>query len=209
MKYLLATTNKAKIRYYGTKLRELGIAIVTLGDLNIECDVSETGKNPIENAIIKASAYHKLSGMPTIALDDGLFLEGIPDSIQPGTHIRRVNGKRLNDMGMIEYYSDLVNKYGENGILKGYFLKGVAIVNQNKTYTFDYKANRHFTNKQSDVINEGYSLASIQFIPSLNKFKSELTEDEEKITVDMEQKNIFEFILNTISKIEQDETKNL
>ncbi len=209
MKYLLATTNKAKIRYYGTKLREHGIEIVTLKDLNIECDVDETGKNPIENAIIKASAYHKISGMPTIALDEGLFLESVPDNIQPGTHVRRVNGKRLNDIEMIKYYIDLVNKYGENGTLKGYFLKGVAIVNQNNTYTFEYKANRCFTNKQSKIIDEGYPLASIQIISSLNKFKSELTEEEEKSTMDVEQKDIFEFILNTISTIEQDQTKKL
>lgn len=209
MKYLLATTNKAKIRYYGAKLKERGIEIVTLKDLNIECDVDETGENPIENAVIKASAYHKLSGMPTIALDEGLFLEGVPDNIQPGTHVRRVNGKRLNDIEMIEYYIDLVNKYGENGTLKGYFLKGVAIVNQNNTYTFNYKANRCFTNKQSEVIDEGYPLASIQIISSLNKFKSELTEEEEKITMDIEQKDIFEFILNTISTIEQDQNKKL
>lgn len=207
MKYLLATTNKAKIRYYGTKLKEHGIEIATLEDLNIECDVDETGKNPIENAIIKASAYHKLSGMVTIALDEGLFLEGVPDNIQPGTHVRRINGKRLNDIEMIEYYIDLVNKYGKNGILNGYFLKGVAIVNQDNTYTFDYKANRQFTNKQSEVIDEGYPLASIQIIASLNKFKSELTEDEEKNTMDVEQRDIFEFILNTISTVEQDQTK--
>lgn len=209
MKYLLATTNKAKIRYYGTKLREHGIEIVTLEDLNIEYDVNETGKNPIENAIIKASAYHKISGMPTIVLDEGLFLESVPDNIQPGTHVRRVNGKRLNDIEMIKYYIDLVNKYGENGTLKGYFLKGVAIVNQNNTYTFEYKANRCFTNKQSKIIDEGYPLASIQIISSLNKFKSELTEEEEKSTMDVEQKDIFEFILNTISTIEQDQTKKL
>lgn len=124
MKFLLATTNKAKIRYYGTKLKERGIEIATLEDLNIDCDIDEKGKNPIDNAIIKASAYSKLSGMPTIALDEGLFLEGVPDNIQPGTHVRRVNGKRLNDVEMIEYYIDLVNKYGDNGSLKGYFLKG-------------------------------------------------------------------------------------
>lgn len=137
------------------------------------------------------------------------FLDGVPDSIQPGTHVRRINGKRLTDIEMIEYYIDLVNKYGENGILKGYFLKGVAIVNQNDTYTFDYKANRCFTNKQSKIIDEGYPLASIQIISSLNKFKSELTEDEEKSTMDVEQKDIFKFILNTISTIEQDQTKKL
>lgn len=209
MKYLLATTNKAKIRYYGTKLKERGIEIVTLEDLNIDCDIDETGKNPIENAVIKASAYSKLSGMPTIALDEGLFLEGVPDNIQPGTHVRRINGKRLNDVEMIEYYIDLVNKYGDNGTLKGYFLKGVAIVNQDNTYTFDYKANRCFTNKQSNVIDEGYPLASIQIISSLNKFKSELTEEEEKTTMDVEQKDIFGFILNTIAEIEQEQTKKL
>ena len=209
MKYLLATTNKAKIRYYGTKLKKRGIEIITLEDLNIECEVDETGKNPIENAIIKASVYHELSGLPTIALDEGLFLEGVPDSIQPGTHVRRVNGKRLNDSEMIDHYIDLVNKYGNDGILNGYFLKGVAIVNQDSTFTFDYRDNRQFTNKQSEVIDDGYPLASIQIISSLNKFKSELTEDEERTTIDVEQTKIFEFILNTISKIEQDQTKKL
>lgn len=203
MKYLFATTNKAKIRYYVTKLRERGIEVITLEDLNITCDVDETGKDPVENAIIKARAYYELSGVPTIALDDGLFLEGVPAHIQPGTHVRRVNGKRLNDKEMIDYYIGLVNQYGDNGALKGYFLKGVAIVDQNHTYTFDYKGKRCFTNKQSQVIDEGYPLASIQIISPFNKFKSELTEEEEKRTIDIEQKDIFEFILKTISTIEQ------
>ena len=203
MKCLFATTNKAKIRYYVTKLRELGIEIVTLEDLNIACDVDEMGRDPVENAVIKARAYYELSGMPTIALDDGLFLEGVPDHIQPGTHVRRVNGKRLNDKEMIDYYIGLVNQYGDNGALKGYFLKGVAIVDQNSVYTFDYKAKRCFTNKQSQVIDQGYPLASIQIISPFNKFKSELTKKEEKRTMDIEQQSIFEFILNTIPTIEQ------
>ena len=203
MKYLLATTNKAKIRYYGTKLKEKGLDIVTLNDLNIEIDVDETGKNPIENAIIKATEYNKLSNIPTIALDEGLFLNGVPDEIQPGTHVRRVNGRRLDDNEMIDYYTSLVNQYGVNGKLRGYFLKGVAIVNGNNIFTFEYKANREFTNKKSEIIDEGYPLASIQIIESVGKFKSELTEEEEKNTMDVEQKDIFDFILNTITSMEQ------
>lgn len=203
MKYLLATTNKAKIRYYGTKLKEKGLDIVTLNDLSIEIDVDETGKNPIENAIIKATEYNKLSNIPTIALDEGLFLDGVPDEIQPGTHVRRVNGRRLDDNEMIDYYTSLVNQYGVNGKLRGYFLKGVAIVNGNDIFTFEYKANREFTNKKSEIIDEGYPLASIQIIESVGKFKSELTEEEEKNTMDVEQKDIFDFILNTITSMEQ------
>lgn len=180
MRYLLTTTNKGKIRHYGTKLKEQGIDIVTLNDLNINVDVDETGKNPTENAIIKANEYNNLSNVPTIALDEGLFLEGAPDEIQPGTHVRRVNGK-----------------------LPCYFLKCVAFDNGDKTYTFKHKVNREFTNQQSSVIDEGYPLASSQIIQTSGKFKSKLTDEEEKITMDVEQKDIFDFILNTINMIEQ------
>ena len=97
MRYLFATTNKAKIRRYGTKLIEKGIELLTLDDLNIDVDIDENGNNPIENAIIKATTYNKISDMVTIAMDDGLFLYNVPDEVQPGTHVRRVNGKRLDD----------------------------------------------------------------------------------------------------------------
>lgn len=210
MQVLLATTNKAKIKYYGNKLKEKGVDLVTLEELGISCDVDETGNNPIENAIIKAKAYYEVSHIPTIALDEGLFLENVPEEKQPGTHVRRVNNRRLNDKEMIDYYISLVNKYGKNGKLLGYFLKGVAIIDDNHNiYTFDYKANRCFTNKQSKIIDEGYPLASIQIIPSLNKFKSELTKEEEKETIDVEQKEIFDFILKTIFEIENKQERKV
>ncbi len=202
MKYLLATTNKAKIRRYGTQLIENGIEIVTLNDLELNIDVDENGNNPIENALIKATAYHKATNMPTIAMDDGLFLNNVPDEIQPGTHVRRVAGKRLNDKEMIEHYISLVNKYGTNGELSGYFKKGVAIVTGTDTYTYEHKTDRKFTNKQSKVIDEGYPLASIQIVESIGKFKSELTKEEEEMVVNKERKGICDFIINTIKKIE-------
>ena len=209
MKYLLATTNKAKIRRYGTKLIENGIDLVTLNDLNIELDVNENGNNPTENAIIKAKAYNQATNMVTIAIDDGLFLNNVPNEIQPGTHVRRVNGKRLNDKEMIEHYISLVNEYGTNGELTGYFRKGVAIVTGNNTYTFEHKSNRKFTNKQSNVIDEGYPLASIQIIESIGKFKSELTKDEEEQLMQTEKSAITDFIINTINEIEKNEKEDM
>ena len=53
MKYLLATTNKAKIRYYGTKLKEKGIDIVTLNDLNVDVDVDEMAKILLKMLLLK------------------------------------------------------------------------------------------------------------------------------------------------------------
>lgn len=203
MKILFATTNKAKVRYYANKLKEKGIDIVTLSDLDISIDVEEDGLNPMENAVIKAKAYAKISGLPTIALDDGLFLENVPKEVQPGTNVRRVNGKRLDDQEMIDYYIGLVNQYGSNGKLNGYFLKGVGISYQDSVIPFQKKTPRCFTNQRSKVIDEGYPLASIQIIPGVNKFKSELTKEEEEVTMDVEQKEIFEFMLETISNLEQ------
>ena len=45
-------------------------------------------------------------------MDNNLYIEGLPDEKQPGTHVRRINGKELNDEEMIEYYSKLGNEYG-------------------------------------------------------------------------------------------------
>lgn len=204
MKFLFATTNKAKIKYYGMKLKEYGIDLVTLNDLNIDIDVDENGDNPVENAIIKAMTYNKISGLPTVALDDGLYFDDIPSCLQPGTHVRRINGKKLSDKEMINYYTDLVNKYGDNGFLKGYFLKGVAVVYNSNIYDYSCKIYRDFSSKHSEIIDDGYPLASLVMIKSLNKFKSELSKEEEKLIKDNEQTNIIEFIIDTLKMIEND-----
>ena len=38
-------------------------------------------------------------------MDNNLFIEGIPDELQPGVFVRRINGKELNGDEMIEYYT--------------------------------------------------------------------------------------------------------
>ena len=110
MKVLFATTNPAKVKNYKDKLENKGIKVLTLKDLNINLNVDETGNTAIENAVIKAKAYGKETGMITIGMDTNLFLEKVSDEEQPGTHVRRVNGKTLSDEEMIEYYSKLANK---------------------------------------------------------------------------------------------------
>ncbi len=207
MKLLLATKNKAKINYFGKKLKERGIDIVTLDELGIDIDVEETGITPIENATIKAKAYSKLCDYPTLAIDDCLYLNNVDDSVQPGTNVRRVNGKRLNDEEMITYYISLVNKYGTNNELKGYFWKACSIVYKDEAYAIDYKVDRVFTNRCSSVVYEGYPLASIQWIPKFNKFKSELNDEESKIVKDVEHEEIFDFILKTFNSIQNMSSK--
>ena len=180
MKVLFATTNPAKLKMYGKTLQEKGYEVVTLKDLNITTEVEETGTTPEENAIIKANAYYNISKLPTIAVDDALILENV------------------EDQKMIKYYTELLNKYGIDGKLNGYFLKGVAIKTEKGIKSIEVKSPRCFTNISSKQINEGYPLASIQWIEELKKYKVELTAKEKEQLEYKDNKKILDFIDTTI-----------
>ena len=93
---LFATTNPAKIKSYEGKLKEKGIKLKTIKDLDINIEIEENGKNAIENACIKAKTYYDITKIPTIGMDNNLFIEELPEEKQPGTHVRRINGKIFN-----------------------------------------------------------------------------------------------------------------
>ena len=125
MKVLFATTNPAKIKRYVSKLQEKGIEVLTLKDIGTKLDVEESGKNAIENAYLKAKAYYELTGITTIGIDDNLFIEELSKEKQPGTNVRRVNGKELTDEEMIEHYSSLAREYG--GKLTAKWVYGIVV----------------------------------------------------------------------------------
>ena len=56
MKVLFATSNPAKVKRYKELLKDNGIELITLNDIDLDLEVEETGKNALENANIKAKA---------------------------------------------------------------------------------------------------------------------------------------------------------
>ena len=58
-KVLIATNNSAKVALYSEVLREIGLEAVSPKELGISVEVEENGKDEIENASIKALAFHK------------------------------------------------------------------------------------------------------------------------------------------------------
>ena len=112
---LFATGNAAKVKRFEKGLEKKEIQIITLNDINKKLEIVENGKSAIENALIKARAYAKIMNIPVFAMDDNLYLENVPEELQPGMYVRRVNGKRLSDEEMIEYYTKLAKDYGTDG----------------------------------------------------------------------------------------------
>lgn len=198
MKVLFATTNLAKVRKYKEKLKENGIELITINDLDFKLDIDENGKNAIENAYIKAKTYYDVVKIPTIGMDNCLFIEELPEEKQPGTHVRRINGKELKDDEMIEYYTNLVKQYG--GKLTAKWVYGMVICNgkETKEYTWS-KGDFYLVDKPCKERNPGYPLDSISVMPENNKYWLELTDEEKAKSKEENNKDkVVEFIINNI-----------
>lgn len=126
MKVLIGTTNPSKVTRFAEFLPDCGIEFLTLKDLGITAEPDETGRNPEENARIKAAFYGQFCDR-VICNDSGLYFDSIPmdDPRQPGLNIRRPKGRRLNDEEMIEYYSSLISELG--GKTLAYYIDGIAV----------------------------------------------------------------------------------
>ena len=84
---LLASENAGKLLEMKPLLSNLPVKIVTPSDLGLKLEVEEDGGSYAENAAIKAKAYCLASGLPALADDSGLEVEGLGG--QPGIHSHR------------------------------------------------------------------------------------------------------------------------
>lgn len=138
MKLLYGTGNQAKLSAMRSRLEKMGIELLGLCDLAAEGKVlpciEEDGMTPLENARKKAEAYYRAFQMPVFSCDSGLYflgscknadnyekilqghteelLDKVPEELQPGVHVRNVNGKCLSDEEMVDYYTGLAGQYG-------------------------------------------------------------------------------------------------
>ena len=156
MKVLFATTNPAKIKKYAEKLKENNIDVLTIKDLGINLKPEETGKNAIENAYIKAKAYYDKTKITTIGMDNNLYIEELPEGKQPGTHVRRVNGKEPKEYSWSKSHFYFVDKPCEKRN-PGYPLDSMSIMPECNKYFVDLTEEDRNKNKENykedDVIN--------------------------------------------------------
>ena len=197
---LFATGNPSKAKRFAKGLEEQGIQLITLKDIDTNVEVEENGKNAIENALIKARAYAQIVDMPVFAMDDNLYLENVPEEKQPGTFVRRVNGKRLSDEEMIEHYIHLVKEYGTNGQLTCRWVYGIAVISNGKESTYTWsKEDFYMVDKPTNKMNPGYPLDTISINKKLNKYFTDIT-PEDKAKVQEDESDVVEFIVKSIQE---------
>ena len=199
-KVLFATGNESKAKRFKDGLLRNGIEIITIKDIDEDIEVSEDGKDAIENALIKARAYAKVLDIPVFAMDDSLYIDNIPDDKQPGLYVRRVNGKRLSDEEMLTYYSNLAHEYGLDGKLTCRWVYGIAVINNEveSTYTWS-KDDFYIVDKPSDKIDPGYPLNTISINKKLNKYFTDMTKEDHDI-VKEDESDVVEFLCKNLSR---------
>lgn len=86
MDIVIATNNEHKVLEYKNILRGLNINCLSLNDLNIKCEPDETGKDFLDNSLIKAKEIAKFTNKVIIADDSGLLIESLPNLLGVYSH---------------------------------------------------------------------------------------------------------------------------
>ena len=94
-KFVLASDNPGKIREMRDVLLELGIEVISKREAGIDLYIEETGATFMENALLKAVAVCKASGLPAIADDSGLEVDALNG--EPGVYSSTYGGEQLSD----------------------------------------------------------------------------------------------------------------
>lgn len=122
MKLAIATNNKHKLSEIRAILGDSFEELLSLSELGIDIEIEETGKTLEENALIKARAIVKLSGLAAIADDTGLMVDALDGA--PGVYSARYAGEEHNDAKNREYL--LKNLQGVNN-RSAHFATSIAL----------------------------------------------------------------------------------
>ena len=100
-KLLLATNNPGKIRELTSLLEGTPFVVATPESEGISLDVEETGSTFEDNAILKAAAFARASGLCAMADDSGLEVDALGG--EPGVYSARYAGPDATDEELVRY----------------------------------------------------------------------------------------------------------
>ena len=192
---LLATHNEAKLKTLRGILGEQ-YKIVGLKDIGIESQAEEDGIDPKENALKKARYCFEQTGKDSFSIDYGFFIEGLPQNEQPGPSVRRVipvsKEREPTDEEVIEYYQKIISRLG--GKANAYWLRAMAYVSKDGEYVNEARLPKILTDVPSNTRVKGFPMTSMQIDPRLNKYESEMTEEEKRESHRISDNSIRDFV---------------
>ena len=203
MKIIYGTKNKAKLEDMRKILSGLDLEITGLSDIDIVLpDVDESGNDPLKNAEIKALSYYKILRAPVFSCDSGLFITGLDEKLQPGVHVRRINGVYMSDNELIDYYSKLAGTF--NGNCEARYRNAICLIADEKnifSYSGDDISGEKFILSPSrhKMQTEGYPLDSISIHMKSGKYYVEMEGEKDSFGHEAGFRKFFERVLRKIN----------
>lgn len=170
---VLATGNPGKVNELANMLSPLNINVVPQSDFNVG-EVAETGTTFVENAIIKARHAAKITGMPAIADDSGLEVDGLNGA--PGVYSARFAGPGASDQDNID---KLLVDLGNNPIRSARFWCVLVLMRHADDPTpliCSASWEGEITLTQNG--NGGFGYDPVFFVPEKNCTSAELTKEQ-------------------------------
>ena len=133
----------------------------------------------MENARQKALTYYEAFQMPVFSCDSGLYFDDVPEEIQPGVHVRTVNGVYLTDEQMLAHYTGLVKQYGR---LTARYRNAICFVRDAghiyEAMEPDMESERFWLTDtpHSSIRRQGFPLDSISMDPQTGRYFYDLPE---------------------------------
>ena len=109
---LVATRNQGKLKELKKLLAGCPFTLVSLTDVGIGDEIPETGATFEENAILKATACARASGLVSLADDSGLEVDALGG--EPGVMSSRYAGARANDEQRTAFLLEKLNNIPES-----------------------------------------------------------------------------------------------
>ena len=176
---VIAVKNQAKFEQIRDALGSLDLELKSLAEFEKvkDFEVKEIGSNEVENAKLKAVGYARKLKETVLAMDNGLYLDGLKGGLQPGIHVRRIFGvedeRRVSDGELLAHISGVIRGLG--GKADGYWKFAVCIANPGgKVYETVFDSPRKFVWKPSRKVIRGYPVDSLQKDPETQEYISEM-----------------------------------
>lgn len=185
-KLLIATNNKGKLKELQDLLKGLDVKLAAPADLNLDLEVKEDGATYVENAGKKALAFHRASGLVSLADDSGLEVDALDGA--PGLYSARYHPKPdASDSDRRAYL--LENLKNKPRPWTAHFHAAIAIADKDKVEFTEGDCYGEIIPEERGAGGFGYD--PIFFIPALGRTMAEL---------DMETKNRFSHRANAVMK---------
>jgi len=171
---ILATKNLDKIREIRQLLTDLPITILIYKDVRCFPDIVEDKDTLEDNAIKKALELRKVTGLPSLADDTGLFVDYLNG--EPGVYSSRFAGKNASYVHNRQKLLSLM-KNAKNQERSAYFKTVVAYVDEyGKVYTVTGICEGNIIDKERGT--KGFGYDSIFLPKGMNKTFAELSDEE-------------------------------